>query len=127
LLTLPDADSPDTGFSHLPHHGYRRPVVADWRELVEGDSIVLLRLEKTDDTVSGTVDAVAPDGSLIWLLLEGAGRRMFHHVDGYKTLLEDSALSERRNHSESESTQGTLSGVLKLSGQLFGRPKSPRP
>jgi len=124
LLTPPDADSPANRFCNLPHDGYRRAVVADWRELVEGDSIVLLRTENNDDAVSGTVDAVAPDGSLIWLLLKGAGRRMFHHVDGYKTLLEDPALSDGRN--PSGSPQGSRAGVLKLGGQLFGRSTSRR-
>ncbi|MFK4639438.1 hypothetical protein [Paenarthrobacter histidinolovorans] len=88
---LPNADSPDIRVSSLAHHGYRRRVVEDWRELVEGDAIVLLRSENIDDAVSGTVDAIAPDGSLIWLLPKGAGRRMFHHVDGYKTLLDNAA------------------------------------
>ncbi len=83
----PKTESPHTSLA-LPHYGYRPPVVPDWRELVEGDSITLLPPNSHDDSISGTVDAVSPDGSILWLVQKGpAGRRMFHHIDGYKTLL----------------------------------------
>lgn len=55
----------------LPHYGYRRHVVTDWRELVEGDSIVLLRPENHGDSIPGTVDAVSADGSILWLVQKG--------------------------------------------------------
>lgn len=76
----------------LPHFGYRSPVVPDWRELVEGDSISLVHPDSHDDSISGIVDAVSADGSILWLVQKGpAGRRMFHHIDGYKTLLDTPA------------------------------------
>jgi hypothetical protein len=126
LNTLPDTGSPHALSSNLPHHGYRRPVVADWCELVEGDYIVLLRAENNDDSISGTVDAIAADGSLIWLLQKGpAGRRMFHRVDGYKTLLETPA-SEHTYPEASDFASAAWSGALALGGQLLSRYKSSR-
>jgi hypothetical protein len=69
-------------------HAYRRPVVADWRELIEGDSILLVGPGKATVEAAGTVDAITPDGELIWILQNGTGRRMYHRIDGYKALLE---------------------------------------
>ena len=114
---LPYVNTPHSASSHLPHHGYRRPVVADWRELIEGDSIILLSTQSSAAPVSGTVDAVAADGSLIWLVQDGsASRRMFHYVGGYKTLLEPN--SEPINSSAWDSPPLARSGILGLGGQL---------
>lgn len=81
------ANATYTSLPRQTFQGYRRPVVADWRELVEGDSIVLIRPEQDSAPVEGTVDAVTRDGELIWVLTKG-GRRMYHRIDGYKTLLD---------------------------------------
>jgi hypothetical protein len=111
-------DTPHSASSHLPHHGYRRPVVADWRELIEGDSVILLSTQSSDAPVTGTVDAVAADGSLIWLVQDGsASRRMFHCVDGYKTLLEPTT-AEPINSAARDPPPATGPGVLGLGGQL---------
>lgn len=72
----------------LTHYGYRRTNVSDWKELLPGD---ILRLDSNMSDVvqtSGTVDAVSEDGSFLWLIQDnGAGRKLFHHVDGYTTLM----------------------------------------
>lgn len=68
------------------HYGYRRTVVANWQELLPGDVVVLVG--SGQDRFSGIVDAVSDDGSLLWILQDGgAGRRLFHQPDGYKTLI----------------------------------------
>lgn len=120
MPTLPDADSSFTLSPNGPHHGYRRPVVADWRELVEGDDVVLLRAGNSDDSISGTVDAVATDGSLLWLLQKGPeGRRMFHSFDGYKILLETP--TSEHTPAASDSPSAAWSGFLGLGGKLLSR------
>ena len=61
--------------------------------------------------------AVVADGSLLWLVQDGsASRRMFHYVDGYKTLLEPN--SEPINSSAWDSPPLARSGILGLGGQL---------
>lgn len=51
-----------------------------------GDSVLLFR---KGQKFEGVVDAVSVDGSLIWLQLANAGgRKLFHHIDGYETLLD---------------------------------------
>lgn len=66
--------------------GSLRTVTANWRELARGDTVVLI---SRGGRVSGTVDAIAKDGSIVWLRQDGcAGRRMFHKSDGYKTLVD---------------------------------------
>jgi hypothetical protein len=78
-------------------------------------------MENNDDSISGTVDAIAADGSLIWLLQKGpAGRRMFHSVDGYKTLLETPA-PERTYPTASDSPPAAWAGALALGGQWLSR------
>lgn len=68
-------------------YGYRRSVVADWCELIPGDSVLLLGPEGEPD-YKGTVDAVLPDGTIVWLILDnGCGRRLFHHADGHQALV----------------------------------------
>lgn len=87
MRQIANVDAPPSGLPHLPRYGQHR-VVADWRELSEGDSVVLLDLQKSGARISGTVDAVSADGALIWLVQnDSAGRRIFHQADGYKTLL----------------------------------------
>ncbi|MBP1136597.1 hypothetical protein JOE31_002829 [Arthrobacter sp. PvP023] len=88
-------DSPEVPISNLPHVGFRRQVVANWGELVEGDEVVLLPVDPIKEPSRGTVDAIMADGSLIWLVQKGpAGRRMFHATDGYKTELESVAAAK---------------------------------
>lgn len=71
------------------HYGYRRSVVANWAELIQGDHVLLLGTGKPEVRVSGTVDDVAPDGSLLWLLDDDlGGRRLFFQCDGYQTLVD---------------------------------------
>ncbi|MFJ5695014.1 hypothetical protein ACIP9X_14320 [Arthrobacter sp. NPDC093125] len=82
-------DTSYTQTSRPTHYGYRRPVVTSWCELTPGDTIVLLGPEKGKARITGMVDAISADGSLMWLLQDNcAGRRMFHQPDGYKTLLD---------------------------------------
>lgn len=72
---------------------FRRSISADWRELTRGDSVVLLN--SRHEAVGGVVDDISGDGSLIWIQQDdGAGRRLFHRSDGYKTLLDADARAE---------------------------------
>jgi hypothetical protein len=69
-------------------YGYRRSVVANWCELIPGDTVLLLG-PVAEQSHRGTVDAILADGTVMWLLLENAGgRKLFHHVDGYQTLVD---------------------------------------
>ncbi|SLK15481.1 hypothetical protein SAMN06272721_1255 [Arthrobacter sp. P2b] len=69
-------------------YGYQRSVVANWCELIAGDTVLLLG-PLAEERHRGTVDAISADGSVMWLLLEHAGgRKLFHHVDGYHTLVD---------------------------------------
>ncbi|MBT2549673.1 hypothetical protein [Arthrobacter sp. ISL-65] len=82
-------DTTQTPTAQPTRHGYRRSVVADWRELTPGDNIVLLSPDQGGTPFAGAVDAISADGSLIWLLQGGCeGRRIFHRHDGYKTLID---------------------------------------
>ncbi len=68
-------------------------IIADWRELTRGDSVVLLNPRK--EAVGGIVDDVSADGSVIWIQQDDCGgRRLFHRNDGYKTLLDAGAREE---------------------------------
>jgi hypothetical protein len=67
-------------------YGYRRSLVDNWRELIAGDTVLLLEPGQGRQ-YKGTVDAISTDGTLLWLLLDdGDGRKLFHRVDGYQTL-----------------------------------------
>lgn len=69
-------------------YGYQRSVVANWCELIPGDTVLLLG-PLAEERHRGTVDAISADGTVMWLLLEHAGgRKLFHHVDGYQTLVD---------------------------------------
>lgn len=55
--------------------------VRDWTRLAPGDKVYLVEDDATD--VSGWVDAVAEDGSVLWVHMEaGAGRRLFSPRQG---------------------------------------------
>lgn len=118
MRTIPDTHLPQPEPSSFLHHGYRHPVVADWRELVEGDDVVLIPTETSDDSISGTVDAVTEDGTIIWLLRKGGGRRMFHHIDGYKTLVE-TARSDRQDQAGAGSLSEAKAGLRVFAGRLL--------
>lgn len=67
--------------------------------------------------ISGTVDAVSADGSLIWLVQDDcAGRRIFHQVDGYKTLLDPAA-------SQPSETQRLARDQLRSTRSITGTPR----
>jgi hypothetical protein len=69
-------------------YGYQRSIVANWCELIPGDTVLLLG-PLAGERHRGTVDAISGDGTVIWLVLENAGgRKLFHHVDGYQTLVD---------------------------------------
>ncbi|MFJ5699589.1 hypothetical protein [Arthrobacter sp. NPDC093139] len=69
-------------------YGYQRSVVANWCELIPGDTVLLLG-PLAGERHRGTIDAISADGTVMWLLLENAGgRKLFHHVDGYQTLVD---------------------------------------
>jgi hypothetical protein len=69
-------------------YGYQRSVVANWCELIPGDTVLLLG-PLAEERHRGTVDAISADGSVLWLLLEHAGgRKLFHHVDGHQMLVD---------------------------------------
>jgi hypothetical protein len=69
-------------------YGYQRSIVANWCELIPGDTVLLLG-PLAGERHRGTVDAMSPDGTIMWLLLENAGgRKLFYHVDGYQTLVD---------------------------------------
>ncbi|GAA3315844.1 hypothetical protein GCM10017710_25900 [Arthrobacter ramosus] len=58
-------------------------MVANWRELTPGDTVVLIARNK--DCIEGTIDAVTKDGAFLWLRQEGFRPRcVFYHSDGYK-------------------------------------------
>jgi hypothetical protein len=57
--------------------------VEDWQELKVGDR-VLAGQAWPPETI-GTVDAVTPDGAVLWLQQDaGRGRRLFCKVDGIR-------------------------------------------
>lgn len=68
-------------------YSYRRAIVANWGELIPGDTVLLL-VPDTEQQYTGTVDAVSEDGTIVWLILKnGGGRRLFYNTDGYQTFL----------------------------------------
>jgi hypothetical protein len=69
-------------------YGYQRSIVANWCELIPGDTVLLLG-PLAGERHRGAVDAISADGTIMWLLLENAGgRKLFYHVDGYQTLVD---------------------------------------
>jgi biotin-(acetyl-CoA carboxylase) ligase len=68
-------------------NGYNPAVLADWRKLTQGDSVVLL--SSREEAVGGVVDEISADGSILWIHQDDCGgRRLFHRADGYKTYLD---------------------------------------
>lgn len=66
-----------------------RPEVTNWHQLSPGDMIVLLTSDKLNPRFAGRVDEISADGRYLWLIqTNGAGRRLFHHAEGYTTLLD---------------------------------------
>lgn len=55
-------------------------LAVDWKDIAPGD---LVEVEFADSTTDrGTVDCVAGDGTVIWVLLQRAGHRtMLHYLD----------------------------------------------
>lgn len=62
--------------------------VEDWTELERRDTVTLTGPRAASKQTTGTVDDIAADSSIIWLLPhDGSGRRLFHINDGYTTLV----------------------------------------
>lgn len=60
--------------------------VQDWSTLVQGQTVEIRRHGVIE--VRGIVDAAAPDGSCLWLVLEGAlGRRQFRSAENIRVHL----------------------------------------
>jgi hypothetical protein len=50
---------------------------------------VLLTSDKLNPRFAGRIDEISADGRFLWLIqTNGAGRRLFHHAEGYTTLLD---------------------------------------
>jgi hypothetical protein len=63
--------------------------VTNWHQLNPDDMIVLLTSDKLNPRFAGRVDEISADGHYLWLVqTNGAGRRLFHHAEGYTTLLD---------------------------------------
>jgi hypothetical protein len=63
--------------------------VANWHQLSPGDMVVLLTSDKLNPRFAGRVDEISADARYLWLIqTNGAGRRLFHHAEGYTTFLE---------------------------------------
>jgi hypothetical protein len=78
--------SPDQ-LNRPARYSYRRSIVANWCELIPGDTVLLFG-PGTEQQYTGTVDAISEDGTIVWLILEnGGGRRLFYNTDGCQTLL----------------------------------------
>jgi len=81
---------PTTAETSPTRYGFRRTMVANWRELTPGDTVVLIARNK--DCIEGTIDAVTKDGAFLWLRQEGFRPRcVFYHSDGYKVLVDPRA------------------------------------
>lgn len=81
---------PTTAETSPTRYGFRRTVVANWRELIPGDTVVLIARNK--DCIEGTIDAVTKDGAFLWLCQDGfRPRRVFYYSDGYKVLVDPRA------------------------------------
>lgn len=42
--------------------------ITTWRDLAPGDAVVFLALDRRNARISGTVDDLSTDGSLLWLV-----------------------------------------------------------
>jgi hypothetical protein len=79
---------PNPGTS-LGHSSSLRLQVTYWQELSAGDIVVLLTSDKLNPRLAGRIDEISADGRFLWLIqTNGAGRRLFHHAEGYTTLLD---------------------------------------
>ena len=73
----------------LGHSSSLRLEVTTWHQLSSGDMVVLLTSDKLNPRFAGRIDEVSADGRFLWLIqTNGAGRRLFHHAEGYTTLLD---------------------------------------
>lgn len=91
------ADMADYPESKPTRFGFRRSVVANWRELRPGDTAV--HLGSGNERLSGTVDAVTTDGDMVWILQDnGVGRKLFHNSDAYQTLTDAEGVVISNNH-----------------------------
>ncbi|BCW56810.1 MULTISPECIES: hypothetical protein [Micrococcaceae] len=78
---------PTTGETTPTRHGFRRTVVANWRELLPDDTVVLVAPNK--ECITGVIDAVTKDGAFLWLRQgHGRDRQLFYRSDGYKILVD---------------------------------------
>jgi hypothetical protein len=78
--------SPDQ-LNRPTRYSYRRSIVANWCELIPGDTVLLFGPD-AEQQYTGIVDAVSEDATIVWLILEnGGGRRLFYNTDGYQTFL----------------------------------------
>lgn len=69
-----------------------RVEVTGWDQLNHGDTIVLLTSDRRNPRFTGRVDEISEDGRYLWLIQDnGAGRRLFHRVEGYTTFLDCAA------------------------------------
>jgi hypothetical protein len=81
---------PTTAEMSPTRYGFRRTVVANWRELTPGDTVVLIARNK--DRIKGTIDAVTKNGAFLWLRQDALRpRQVFFHSDGYKVLVDPRA------------------------------------
>jgi hypothetical protein len=70
--------------------GSLRLAMTNWHKLSPGDTVVLLTSDKLNPRFAGRVDELSADGRYLWLVqTNGAGRRLFHHAEGYTTFLEE--------------------------------------
>ncbi|QQQ64368.1 hypothetical protein [Paenarthrobacter ureafaciens] len=66
-----------------------RSEVSGWDQLKSGDTVVLLTSDRRNPRFTGRVDEISQDGRYLWLIQNnGAGRRLFHRVEGYTTFLD---------------------------------------
>jgi hypothetical protein len=85
-----DPAQPATSYP-VNRHSPRKEIMT-WRDLAQGDAVVLLTSDKRNPRISGKVDNLSTDGSFLWLVQDnGAGRRLFHRTEGYTTLLDSTA------------------------------------
>ncbi|WP_457949900.1 hypothetical protein ACTAQI_04765 [Pseudarthrobacter sp. alpha12b] len=81
---------PTTAEMSPTRYGFRRTVVANWRELIAGDTVVLIARNK--DRIEGTTDAVTKNGAFLWLPQDALrARQVFYHSDGYIVLVDPRA------------------------------------
>lgn len=69
-------ESDENGTGNIPG-GFQRAM--DWKTIRSGDRVII---RKGKTILTGQVDALTFDGSVMWLLSDaGHGRKMYHSVD----------------------------------------------